>query len=497
MFPAYILSFATGFLSLSLEILWVRIFGFVNLAIPQAFAFVLGLYLIGIAMGARIGKKICDRPANLWEISGFILLISSFIDLASPWIYAELAHTSLQMTVGGSLILLTALLKAILFPIAHHLGVPANSNKIGTSISKVYVSNIIGSTLGPIVTGFVLLDFFSTQSCFAICAGLTLVIGLFCFKNEAKQSVLKFTALFSMLILAYAVTRPSNSLILKLAYPGGEIRKIVENRHGVVTIYHGGKEGDKVFGSNVYDGRTNLDPVINSNGINRILILAALQKNPEHVLMVGLSIGSWLALINSFPGVKQVDVIEINPGYLTAIKDYPLQQRALLDPRIKLYIDDGRRWLRAHPKNKYDLIIMNTTFYWRAYSSNLLSKDFLELITMHMKSRAVFAYNSTGCPDALKTAATVFPHAYLYENFVIAADFDWRKKLSDPQALSTVMNLRLYGNLLFKKENKSLVQKFLNNPIMSIDALVARYQQQGRRLEVITDYNLRSEYGRY
>ena len=43
------LSLSIGFLSLSEEILWVRVLGFAFETLPFAFAFVLACYLIGIA----------------------------------------------------------------------------------------------------------------------------------------------------------------------------------------------------------------------------------------------------------------------------------------------------------------------------------------------------------------------------------------------------------------------------------------------------------------
>ena len=72
MFAACFLSFCVGFLSLSQEILWVRLFGFTNESLPQAFAFVLTMYLLGIAFGAMIGRgishapKICGNPAVIF-----------------------------------------------------------------------------------------------------------------------------------------------------------------------------------------------------------------------------------------------------------------------------------------------------------------------------------------------------------------------------------------------------------------------------------------------
>ena len=57
----YIVSFFSGFLSLSLEIIWMRIISFAGMSVPQAFSYTLALFLIGIAIGANIGKKLCKN----------------------------------------------------------------------------------------------------------------------------------------------------------------------------------------------------------------------------------------------------------------------------------------------------------------------------------------------------------------------------------------------------------------------------------------------------
>lgn len=489
---AALLAFFSGFLSLGQEILWVRLFGFTNHSLPQAFAVVLMFYLIGIAIGARIGKHFCSHSYDLWRVSGVTLLIASFFDLVSPWIYAEFAHSNQQVTCGIILILLTALLKSILFPIAHHLGASPSGMNVGRAISRVYVANIIGATLGPIIVGMIMLDVFTTQQCYAITAGLTFLVALYCLAH-LQPLVLMMTGLFAIVFLKVMFAQHS-SLIAKVADQEGEIRRIVETRQGIITLYKGNKSSDTVYGGNVYDGQTNLDPIINSNEISRVIILAALQDKPERVLMIGLSIGSWLKLVTSFPGVKHIDVVEINPGYLEAIKAYPRQHSALLDSRVHVHIDDARRWLKLHADNQYELIIMNTTFHWRAYTTNLLSREFLTLMKRHMGVNAVLAFNTTESPDALKTAARLFPYAFLYKNFVIAADFDWRKTLRCSEASNKLSSLNLDGKLLFPKGSDKTIHHFLYEPIVSLNQVESNCNSQGRKVEVITDRNLITEY---
>ncbi|KYK72268.1 hypothetical protein SA3096_10810 [Aggregatibacter actinomycetemcomitans serotype e str. SA3096] len=44
---AIILSFLSGFLSLGLEVIWIRLFGFYGLSLPQIFSLTLALFFIG------------------------------------------------------------------------------------------------------------------------------------------------------------------------------------------------------------------------------------------------------------------------------------------------------------------------------------------------------------------------------------------------------------------------------------------------------------------
>ncbi len=486
-----ILSFCIGFLSLCMEILWVRLFGFTNHSIPQAFAWVLVFYLLGIAFGALFGRMFCNDRYDLWRVSGLSLLSAGSFNIIGPLLYVQCAGSPQQVPLGAAIVFLTAFLAAIIFPIAHHLSSPYIQNDCGKKISRVYVSNILGATIGPLVTSLLLLAYFTTQQIFLLCAVLTIGVGIFCLFQQ-KLAVVFYSSLAVLVALfMFCFNIKPHYIVAKAADPVAPIRHVVENQYGIIMTFAGGQAGDYIFGGNVYDGRTNLDPIINSNQINRLIILAALQEKPKKVLMIGLSVGTWLKLITSFPGIEAIDVLEINPGYLQVIKDYPQQWSALQDPRVNLIFDDGRRWLLHHPQNTYDLIIMNTTFHWRAYSTNLLSKNYLELVQRHMTPTAILGFNSTSSPDVLQTANSVFSYAYLYENFVIASNFDWRQKLQNPQASAILANLMLDGKPLFPPHSENVITGFLNKPTVSLKEVAARTP---RPLEVITDSNLITEY---
>lgn len=488
-FAPHLLSFLVGALSLGQEVLWVRLYGFARAGTPTAFSFVLVAYLLGIAVGAAIGRRITLRRQNLWSACGFALLLSGAIDLAAPAALAALAQQGMP-AAGGLGIGLAAAAKAVVFPIAHHLGTDASPGRVGRSLSRVYLANILGSTLGPLLFGFVLLDRLGTETCFLAIAACTLLAALACLRLGGTRLAAPLAAVAAMAMAWNALLAPGQLLPRAAAHPA-PLLQMVETRQGIVALYHGGAAGDIVFGGNAYDGRTNLDPVVNSNGIDRILVLAALQRRPARVLMIGLSIGSWLKLVTAFPGLEHVDVVEINPGYLTAMAAYPRQAGALDDPRVALHIDDGRRWLRAHPELRYDLVIMNTTWHWRAYTSNLLSVEFLTRLRGHLAPGGLLAYNATGSPDALHTAAAVFPHAYLYGNFVMAAGEDFRARLDSEDSRRRLRELRLDGAPLFPPRSEAAIERYTRTPFATPEAVAAAIP---RPLDIVTDANLVTEY---
>lgn len=491
------LAFCTGFLSLSMEILWLRLFAFANHSMPQAFAFVLAVYLVGIALGAHLGKVFCKRGADLWLVSGVALLVSCVCDLTGPWWYAHYVVSSHQLLIGGSIIAFSALTKAIVFPIAHHLGASKLGVNVGRSLSRIYVLNILGATLGPIFVGFVLLSLATTQQSFVLMALLALMLAINCLNHVWDKWIGRLAALALACQFVLMMFANSHILISKVATPG-HIINIVENQHGIIIVYSDGSNDNIVVGGNVYDGRTNLDPVRNSNSLNRVLIMSALVDHPKRVLMIGLSVGSWLKMVTTFPGVESIDVVEINPGYIKLIENYPEQLTGLLDPRVNLYIDDGRRWLKTHPNNHYDMIVMNTTYHWRAYTSTLLSQEFLQILKSHLNQGGVLEYNMTGSLDAIKTAQAVFKYAYLYSNFVVAADFDWRPKLQTVSAIRQLAALRMDGRLLFPVGEERLIAQYLQLRTSQLDELEPFYHSLGRQFEIITDRNLITEfkYGR-
>jgi hypothetical protein len=98
-----------------------------------------------------------------------VLFVAGAVDLLmlhlAPLI---LPYAPIRLTLLVFMIALTAGLKGVLFPIVHHLGSQGASGQVGRSVSRIYLGNVMGSSLGPIVTGFWLLDHADVETALAL-----------------------------------------------------------------------------------------------------------------------------------------------------------------------------------------------------------------------------------------------------------------------------------------------------------------------------------------
>ena len=450
-FVAMVCAAFCGFVALSYEIIWYRLLAFASGDTAPVFASLLGSYLVGIALGSRFAEGFAERHSREAAIPalGVALLgsaiVSFWINPASALALRMISPENPADAWVGSLIFLlfichATILFGMLFPLITHAA--AGTDQAGTDVSYLYAANIAGSTAGVLLVGFVLMDKFPLYR-----IALTLLLGgvvcagvVFRFSGRARLFTGRL-AVFALVSAAAIVIAPASRsvfttiydrLLFKKFYPTMRFEQVVANRNGTIGVTPDGA----VFGGGVYDGRFNTDLLHDSNIIVRPYALSAFHPAPSRVLMIGLSSGSWAQVIANHPQVEDLMVIEINPAYLEVIPKHPATASLLNNSKVRIVIDDGRRWLLHNPQAKFDVIAMNTSFYWRNHSTNLLSMDFLQIIRSHLKHNGVFFYNTTNSDDVVATGVAVFPYGLRIFNGLAVSDspltFDrerWRSVL--------------------------------------------------------------------
>ena len=438
---AIALSMLAGYISLSQEILWFRLISYATGGSPFAFAHLLGGFLVGLAIGAlgasALSKRANHRPGI--ALAGFFLasgLIAFFTVPATASMYTLIGDGAGYYAYFA--VALIALPSGLIFPLLCHYAINS-SGAVGLSMSGLYLCNVIGACLGPLVTTFILMDLFPFGAIVLIVTGAALVAAVLSVTAlpspmRARAAVLGITALAAATV--WRSEPPLYAMLFEKLHfkqemsEGRPYRLISESRSGVVAV--GGPEGDDIiYGGGIFDGGFNLDPAKGSNGIWRAYLAASLHRHPQAVLEIGLSSGSWTRVLASHPAVRSLTVVEINPAYSSLLKAYPRHAALLVDRKISIHIDDGRRWLNRNPDRKFDLIAINNTFHWRSHSTQLLSLEFLRICQSHLRPGGVVYLNTTGSSDVRFTVAQAFRYVVPVGNFVAASDAPFDMSLDE------------------------------------------------------------------
>jgi spermidine synthase len=427
---ALLIAAFSGFIALSYEILWYRVFSLASSGTAQAFAFVLGAYLYGLAAGSFVARVLANRSVVRYgtglvvSLSAFILgaNVTSYLVLPSVATACRTGHCFLPLAAVG----LAAALLGSVFPLVCHLAVPAD-RLAGWRTSHIYAANILGSTAGALVTGYLLLEYLPAKRLAVVLLAAGMLLATLPLTGSPVRSPLRAAWLVLLVgvgaLIGWISAPPLDSLYERLIYrenyrPGVRFAHTLENRVGVINI----TPTARVFGGGVYDGYARVDLMEDPNTLTRIVAVPAFHSAPRHVLMIGLSMGAWAQVVANFPSVESVTIVEINPGYLDLIPAYPDVASLLTDRKVRVVVDDGRRWLVRHPDKRFDLIVANVTFHWREHATNLLSWEFLHLVRAHLEPGGAYFYNATSAPEAFRTGLAVFPYGLRVLGFMAVSE---------------------------------------------------------------------------
>jgi SAM-dependent methyltransferase len=423
----YLLAAATGYLSLSQEIVWIKVVGSADHGRPETFAHALGFYLIGLAAGAVFGRRLQLRlgldglryVAVMVGAGGLLFFLTM---PAGAWIHGYVPWAGLLMLLLGTAA--TSFVMGGVFPLLCAEGA-RDVERSGQGVSRVIVANVVGATAGPLLTGFVLLEVETLQHNILLIAVACMAMAVLLWWRAPKARWRREGAAAGALVaLGMVIAQPRlYDLFLERLHFGNDgytpgYKYIVQGRGAIVGVWPSLRE----YGDGLYDGGFFMDPVANENLITRAYFLTALHPRPSRVLEIGLGTGSWARVIADNPAVDSLTVVELSPEYVRMMLHFPEVASVLDDPKVRLHFDDGRRWMVRHPQRKFDAIVVNGTWHWRSGATHILSREFLEEAKRHLAPGGVVYWNTTGSLDVVYTATGVFTHVTRYMNFVAASD---------------------------------------------------------------------------
>jgi predicted membrane-bound spermidine synthase len=368
-----------------------------------------------------------------------VLLLPAFSRLIVHW---RSWGAAMALIAGASICL------GLVFPLIVQATAPAVRGA-GQATARIYAANIAGATAGSILTGFYLMDVvgmarLSTGLGVAGIAQAMLITVLSVWgragREQRRAAVGRAAVLAALAALMVLGERPlfAGTLERLFVRPAGaspHFVRTIENRSGIIAV----TESGELYGGGVYDGVYNTDLRQRlRNQIHRAFAVTLFHPSPRRILMIGLGSGSWARVLADDPLVEHITIVELNPGYVELLADHPSVADLPHHRKVRIEIDDGRRWLLRHRQEQFDVIVANTVYHWRANASSLLSVEFLDLIRQHLAPGGVYYFNSTSEARVQKTGAVTFPYGWRFAHLMavsdrpIVPDLDrWRELLFD------------------------------------------------------------------
>jgi predicted membrane-bound spermidine synthase len=393
------LALFSGYAFFSYELVWNRILGLILGNRIYVTSITLFLVLFCLGLGARLSQtlRLRARPRNLllgcYGTAALSALIAAQVHVAVLQSPQTVAMTA---TFVGLLICLPAIAMGVVLPLL--LASPVRGMVRGVHVGRLYAANLVGSVLGSLLTGYLLIGLLGSGRLLLVNAGL-LLGALWAFAGPVRSWGRLGGGLIAALSLCLCVVLALRwSTPVSVAPPQQRI-VLEEDQHGIFSIERlkGGylrvrnNATDLVF----HYGRPQTQYVQESQAHFPLLVAPRFRT----VAVIGSGYGITAGTFGRYP-VERVDAVEILP---LLIKHADHFRRGSYDylrnPRVRVHIADGRHFL-VMAKGPYDIISINVSDPYLPGSSSLFSTEFYRMVKQKLQPGGIVCQHIFG-PDAV------------------------------------------------------------------------------------------------
>jgi spermidine synthase/tetratricopeptide (TPR) repeat protein len=342
-----------------------------------------------------------------------------------------------------------ALLMGFSFPLANAI-VQRAEQVVGRRAGVLYLANTLGAVCGSLVAGFLLLPALGLQQAATIlmtAAALAIVplyfagvAGVGADKHLAGVGAdLKHRAgvgadlkvgpymsaaagAVALLALALWLQLPSDHVVTRALGPPpeGERRLLVsDGLTELIAVTEREGRGRTLYTNGHAMSSTLPLSQRYMRALAHIPLLA--MDDPETVLVIGFGVGNTTHAATLHPSVRRVELADLSRDILAQADVFADANHAVLaDPKVAVYINDGRQHLQMQPPGSYDLVVLEPPPIAYAGVSALYSVEFYDLARSRLKpggyvSQWLPAYQvPTGTTlSMVRSFLDVFPQAVL------------------------------------------------------------------------------------
>ena len=420
------IAFVSGLTSLGYQTLWTRLLAGGTGNSTYVFTLILGIFLIGIAIGAVVFAVIRSRvtsPVALLAASQLLVAVLVLVGMATVIARHHLDPLTALGDVGGWLtsfaftvvvaVLPTTIVMGLMFPASSAL-LADDDHHAGTESGTLLAANTLGSITGTFVIPFFVIPLIGSPASVALLAGVNLltavVLGSLAGRVQTRRLISLATTAIAVL-LAFALTTGTvfaNPNLSRISEAGGTVYASAEDEIAPVeAAKFEGFEQLFVTGTSmtVLTIDTHLMPVIP----------LMLRPNAKEALVVAFGMGT--AYRAALAAGLQVDGVELVPSVPKMFRYfYADADQVLANPAGKLHIADGRNYVELTNKT-YDIVITDPPPPVESSGVSVIaSLEYYEAVKRRLNPGGVMVewvpYNQTldEFLAQVRTFARVFPH---------------------------------------------------------------------------------------
>ena len=380
---------------------------------------VLGVWLLTTGLGATVGAWLsrARRPLTVlfWcQVAVALLPIGTLVAarVLPDEVFVRGAEIGLLETLTSTTVLLLP------YCLSAGAALTVGSHLLGgddpASVGSVYVADDVGAIAGGVLYSFILVYFAGHVDALMLVAVLNLagaaLVGWF-----ARRRALVAGALGVGLATSGAHLAVDTDLAtLEVQHHGARIVHHAYSAFGHVVVTE--RAGQLDF---IESGVALCSSQAQAHAEQVAHLALAQRPGARRVLLVGGGISGSAREILRWP-VSRVDYVELDPELLAAALRY-LPDR-VVDPRLSLRVDDGRRFLQRAPPGSYDVVILDlpdpvTAQLNRFYTEELfrvaraaLTSDGLLALSIGHYENYVSDDLGTQLSTVHRTLRRVFPH---------------------------------------------------------------------------------------
>jgi spermidine synthase len=454
------LLFIIGFSGMGIEIVWFRYLSGLFGNFRFTFSILLSTILISMWIGSTVSgllSKRIKKPVFLLACSQALFIITvltSFMffdtDLTNinqlKSYYSE-SNNAINWILGywfnlrGFILLISlpSFFMGASFPLANTI-IQDNDHTIGKDAGMLYLFNTLGGVAGSLTVGFILLPIIGSQnSIFVICllSFLVLLVMFFFpllkFKqlfNKPEKTVIGLLTLASILLI-YKWSNLRSDYILSKIYARIKspqkiltINESTTDSIAIAELTYATKRKERVL---YVDGKlmsgTLPGPQRYMRGFTHIPLLH--MEKPEDVLIICFGVGNTAQSTSLYPSIKNIEIADLSQNVLNHGHYFEEWNLAILkDPKVSVFINDGRQHLKMQKNLKYDLITLEPPPIATAGMASLYSEEFYKLAKMKLKKDGFMtqwlpAYQVDEMADRgiIKAFLNIFPNTIILSGF--------------------------------------------------------------------------------